>query len=161
MAATKCSCAWSSLRWCCAVGANRCRHCVPTNPHAAGRMSLGMIVFECRGGAIRLLPSHCAFCIFDTNTQNTSIFTIHYIFRFDDDGEAARWGSHPNHKPFSVLEPLIRGLTRTGDLILDPFAGSGSSLAAAQRLQRHSFGLEIEPQWVELIQKRLAETSSE
>src|SRR5690349_12167838 len=39
---------------------------------------------------------------------------------YDDDGEAARWGSHPNHKPFTVLEPLLRAWTRPGDLLLDP-----------------------------------------
>ena len=35
---------------------------------------------------------------------------------YDEEGEAARWGSHPNHKPFGVLEPLLRTWSRPGDL---------------------------------------------
>jgi len=75
---------------------------------------------------------------------------------YDDDGEAGRWGSHPNHKPFSVLEPLLRQWSRPGDLVLDPFAGSGSIPAAALRLQRRVACSEIEPQWVALASRRLS-----
>jgi site-specific DNA-methyltransferase (adenine-specific) len=75
---------------------------------------------------------------------------------YDDDGEAARWGSHPNHKPFSVLDPLLRQLTRPGQLILDPFAGSGSIAAAAARLGRRAACIEIEPDWAERASRRLA-----
>jgi len=75
---------------------------------------------------------------------------------YDDDGEAARWGSHPNHKPFGVLDPLLRQLTRPGQLILDPFAGSGSIAAAAARLGRRAACIEIEPEWAERASRRLA-----
>jgi len=75
---------------------------------------------------------------------------------YDDDGEAARWGSHPNHKPFGVLEPLVRTLSRPGDLILDPFGGSGSVAAAALRLGRRAATLEIESDWARRIAARLS-----
>jgi len=75
---------------------------------------------------------------------------------YDDDGEAARWGSHPNHKPFSVLEALLRAFTRPGQLVLDPFAGSGSIPAAAVRLGRRAACLEIEPDWARRVNERLA-----
>jgi site-specific DNA-methyltransferase (adenine-specific) len=74
---------------------------------------------------------------------------------YDDDGEAARWGSHPNHKPFGVLEPLVRTYSRPGDLVLDPFAGSGSIPAAALRLGRRVACLEIDPDWAERVRRRL------
>ena len=74
---------------------------------------------------------------------------------YDDDGEAARWGNHPNHKPFSVLEALLRTWTRLGELILDPFAGSGSIPAAALRLGRRAACLEIEPDWARRVTERL------
>jgi site-specific DNA-methyltransferase (adenine-specific) len=74
---------------------------------------------------------------------------------YDEDGEAARWGSHPNHKPFSVLEALLRGWTRPGQLVLDPFAGSGSIPAAAVRLGRRAACLEIEPDWARRVTERL------
>ena len=75
---------------------------------------------------------------------------------YDEDGEAARWGSHPNHKPFTVLEALLRGWTRPGHLLLDPFAGSGSIPAAALRLGRRAASIEIEPQWASRASGRLA-----
>ena len=76
---------------------------------------------------------------------------------YDDDGEAQRWGAHPNHKPFTVLEALIRQWSRPGDLVLDPFAGSGSIPAAALRLQRRVACSEIEPEWAERASRRVAE----
>lgn len=75
---------------------------------------------------------------------------------YDEDGEAARWGSHPNHKPFAVLEPLVRQWSRPGDLVLDPFAGSGSIAAAAVRLARRAACCEIEPAWAERVSQRLS-----
>lgn len=74
---------------------------------------------------------------------------------YDDDGEAARWGSHPNHKPFGVLEPLVRSWTRPGHLVVDPFAGSGSIPAAALRLGRACACIELEPAWAARVTARL------
>ena len=79
---------------------------------------------------------------------------------YDDDGEAQKWGGHPNHKPFSVLEPLLRQWTKPGDLVLDPFAGSGSIAAAALRLQRRAACSEIEPEWAERASRRLLEVAA-
>ena len=80
---------------------------------------------------------------------------------YDDDGDAARWGSHPHHKPFSVLEPLVRTYSRPGDTVLDPFAGSGSMPTAALRLGRRPACLEVEPEWAERVTRRLRETAAE
>ncbi|MBS2026766.1 MAG: site-specific DNA-methyltransferase [Deltaproteobacteria bacterium] len=74
---------------------------------------------------------------------------------YDDDGEAAKWGSHPHHKPFGVLEPLIREFTQPGDIVLDPFAGSGSIPAAALQLGRRAAGIELEAEWAERVRVRL------
>ncbi|MFL5453628.1 MAG: DNA-methyltransferase [Myxococcales bacterium] len=74
---------------------------------------------------------------------------------YDDDGEALLWGSHPNHKPFGVLDPLLRQLTRPGQLVLDPFAGSGSIGAAAVRLGRRAACIELEPEWARRASRRL------
>ena len=78
---------------------------------------------------------------------------------YDDDGEAARWGSHPNHKPFSVLDALVRQWSRPGELVLDPFAGSGSIPAAAVRLSRRAACSEVTPEWAERTAQRLSEVS--
>jgi site-specific DNA-methyltransferase (adenine-specific) len=74
---------------------------------------------------------------------------------YDDDGEAARAGDHPHHKPFGVLEPLLRLYSAPGDVVLDPFAGSGSIPAAALRLGRRPAALELVPEWAERVTARL------
>ena len=79
---------------------------------------------------------------------------------YDDDHEATHWGSHPNHKPFSVLEPLLRTWTAPGQLIVNPFSGSGSIPAAAIKLQRRAVCMELEPEWASRVSSRLAQTGA-
>ena len=76
---------------------------------------------------------------------------------YDEDGEAQRWGNHPNHKPFSVLEPIVRQWSVPGDLVLDPFAGSGSIPAAALKLGRRAACAEVIEEWAARAGERLAE----
>ena len=51
---------------------------------------------------------------------------------------------HPTQKPVNVLERLIEIFTDEGDVVIDPCAGSGSTLIAARNIKRHSYGFEIE-----------------
>ncbi len=76
---------------------------------------------------------------------------------YDDEGEGSRWGDHPHHKPFNALESLVRCYSQPGDLILDPFAGSGSIPVAALRLERKVACLELRPEWAEAVTLRLRE----
>lgn len=78
---------------------------------------------------------------------------------YDDDGEATTWGSHPNHKPFGVLEALVRTYSQPGQLIVDCFAGSGSIPAAAARLERRAAAIEKSAEWAKRVKARLAATS--
>jgi site-specific DNA-methyltransferase (adenine-specific) len=80
------------------------------------------------------------------------------ITRYDEEKEASLWGDHPNHKPFSSLEPLIRTWTKVGDRILDPFTGSGSTPAAAIKMERLVSGIELRQEWALMSQKRLEHT---
>jgi site-specific DNA-methyltransferase (adenine-specific) len=77
------------------------------------------------------------------------------ITGYDDEGEGATWGEHPHHKPFGSVEPLIRTWSKPGDLVLDPFAGSGSIPVAALRLERRTACLEKKPDWAARITERL------
>jgi site-specific DNA-methyltransferase (adenine-specific) len=74
---------------------------------------------------------------------------------YDDDGEAHAWGDHPHHKPFGVLEPLVRAFSRPGELVLDPFGGSGSIAATAVKLARRAAVIELVPEWADRVAERL------
>ena len=77
------------------------------------------------------------------------------INNYDEEKEGLKWGNHPNHKSFSVLEPLIRFYTTPGDCVLDPFTGSGSTPAACLKLKRSIAGIELRSQWAEMTQLRI------
>lgn len=63
---------------------------------------------------------------------------------------------HPTQKPLEALSPIIAALTRPGDIVLDPFAGSGSTLVAAQLLGRGYVGIELDAGHVQTARRRLA-----
>jgi len=67
---------------------------------------------------------------------------------------------HPTPKPLSLLLPLVEEFSRPGDVVLDPFCGSGSSLRAAQMLGRQFSGCEIDPTYAATARQRLAENLS-
>lgn len=64
--------------------------------------------------------------------------------------------AHPTMKPVRALCPLIEAFSRPGDLVLDPFAGSGSSLVAAASLGRRYLGIELESRYCAVARERLA-----
>jgi site-specific DNA-methyltransferase (cytosine-N4-specific) len=65
-------------------------------------------------------------------------------------------GAHFAVFPESLVERCVRLSTRPGDLVLDPFAGSGTTLAVATRLGRTALGIELNPEYADLAVKRLA-----
>jgi site-specific DNA-methyltransferase (adenine-specific) len=69
--------------------------------------------------------------------------------------ESARRVGHPAPFPVELPEQLIRLYTFAGDLILDPFMGSGSALVAAARLGRRYVGYDLEPSYVEIARQRV------
>lgn len=67
---------------------------------------------------------------------------------------------HPTQKPVNLLEHLIRLFTDAGDVVIDPCAGSGSTLLAAAQIDRKSFGFEIKKNFYkdakEIVLKNIA-----
>lgn len=65
---------------------------------------------------------------------------------------------HTTQKPLGLMEALIRDFTDPGELICDPFAGSGTTLVAAKKLGRRASGWEIQEQYVALANERIEST---
>ena len=64
---------------------------------------------------------------------------------------------HPTEKPVGLLANLISSVTKPGDLILDPFAGSGSTLVAAKKTGRRFIGIELDADYFVTAQRRIEE----
>jgi DNA modification methylase len=71
-------------------------------------------------------------------------------------GSDARRGleDHPTVKPTAMLADALLDLTHSGDIVIDPFLGSGSSLIAAQKTGRICRGVELDPLYVDVIARR-------
>ena len=63
--------------------------------------------------------------------------------------------NHPTVKPLKLMEQLIKLVTPTGGIVLDPFCGSGSTLVAAKMLGFDYVGIDMEPEYVDLTRRRL------
>jgi len=63
-------------------------------------------------------------------------------------------GRHPTQKPLELLDRILLASTEAGDLVLDPFAGSGTTGVAAARLGRRFVGIELEPEYADLAVRR-------
>lgn len=68
---------------------------------------------------------------------------------------------HPCQMPEAVLDRIIRVSSNPGDLVLDPFAGSGTTLAVAEKLGRRSRGFEISEKYSQVIADRMAAIAKE
>ena len=66
--------------------------------------------------------------------------------------------SHPTQKPEALMYRIILSSTNKGDIILDPFLGSGTTAVVAKKLQRNFIGIEQDKEYVSLAKKRLKQT---
>jgi len=62
---------------------------------------------------------------------------------------------HPTQKPEGLFERIVLASSKEGDLVLDPFVGSGTLLRVCQQTNRNGIGIEINPEYVELAKERL------
>ena len=69
--------------------------------------------------------------------------------------EKGKFNNHPTVKPIKLMEYLVRLVTPKGGTVLDPFAGSGTTLLAAKNLGFNYIGIEKEKEYIEIIEKRL------
>jgi len=63
---------------------------------------------------------------------------------------------HPTQKPEALIERMVLASSDEGDLVLDPFSGSGTTLRVCQVLNRNCIGFELNPNYIEIIKRRLS-----
>ena len=61
---------------------------------------------------------------------------------------------HPTRKPVALMRRSILNHTKPGELVYDPFLGSGTTLAAAEVTQRVCYGLELDPKYADVVVER-------
>ena len=66
---------------------------------------------------------------------------------------------HPTTKPVELIARMVRNSSREGELVYDPFCGSGSTLLAAHQLGRIGYGVEIDPGYVAVTLERMSALS--
>ncbi len=66
---------------------------------------------------------------------------------------------HPTQKHIDVISPLVETFSSQGEVVLDPFCGSGTTALAAHKSGRHYIGIEKAPEFAEIARQRLSEDS--
>jgi len=69
-------------------------------------------------------------------------------------GQPGKCG-HPTQKPISLMVHLVSALAREGDMVLDPFMGSGTTGVACVRTGRKFVGIEIKPEYYKIAKQRV------
>jgi len=81
------------------------------------------------------------------------------VWRFTYEGRDIRDKNiHPATFPIALAARVIGLFTHRGELVLDPFVGSGTTLIAARDLERNAVGFDLKPEYIRLCQERLAQT---
>ncbi len=82
--------------------------------------------------------------------ENTSIWKAASPKLVSGGSKEDKW-DHPTQKPLDLMRRPIRNHTKRGELVYEPFLGSGTTLAAAEELGRVCLGLEIDPKFVDVV----------
>jgi len=94
------------------------------------------------------------------NTISPEAFMRETLSVWEIPAESAKRVGHPAPFPVELPRRLIELYTFRGDLVLDPFCGSGAACVAARDLDRHYMGYDINPEYVDLARRRLASVST-
>jgi site-specific DNA-methyltransferase (adenine-specific) len=65
------------------------------------------------------------------------------------------WKPHPTQKPVRLMRYLLEQVTQEGDLVLDPFIGTGTTAVACKQMKRSYIGIEIDKKYAEIAEQRL------
>jgi len=71
------------------------------------------------------------------------------------------YGKHPTQKPLALLDRIITASTNPGDVVLDPFVGSGTTCVAALGLGRQCVGIDTSAEYLDVARRRLIDAAAE
>ncbi len=142
------SCAWGSFR-------------SATNPVLRDITERVVVASKGRFDRARTVKERQAEGLPHASTLMTEDFMALTLDLWSIPSESATRVGHPAPFPVELPEQLIRLYTFEDDLVLDPFMGSGSALVAAARLRRRYVGYDLDPQYVEIAERRVAEALAE
>jgi modification methylase len=125
----------------------------PYQPGAVVKNDIEYVVFMRKGGAYRSVSAVQKALSMLSKDEMQSWFRS---FWTDVKGASTR-GGHPAPYPVELAERLVRMFSFAGDVVLDPFVGTGSTSVASLRAGRNSIGNEIEPRYLSMARRRLDE----
>jgi site-specific DNA-methyltransferase (adenine-specific) len=137
------SCAWGSFR-------------SAANPVLRDLTERVVIASKGRFDRAKPVAQRSALGLPSANTMSTDEFMAATLDVWEIPAESARRVRHPAPFPVELPERLVRLYTYEGDLVLDPFMGSGSALVAASRLGRRYVGYDLDPEYVAIARRRVA-----
>ena len=138
------SCAWGSFR-------------SPTNPVFRDVTERVIVASKGRFGRAKSPKERRAAGLPFASSIRADDFMALTLDVWDIPPESANRVQHPAPFPVELPQRLIELYTFTGDLVLDPFLGSGTTVVAARRTGRVGLGYDLDPAYVELARARLAE----
>ena len=138
------SCAWGSFR-------------SPTNPVLRDVTERVIVASKGRFGRAKSPKERRAAGLPFASSIRADDFMALTLDVWDIPPESANRVQHPAPFPVELPQRLIELYTFTGDLVLDPFLGSGTTVVAARRAGRLGLGYDLDPAYVELARARLAE----
>ncbi len=83
----------------------------------------------------------------------SNVWTYPGVSNFPN-AQGAEIAEHPTVKPVALVIDAIKDCSKRGDIVLDPFLGSGTTLLAAERTGRRGYGIELDPLYVDLTIRR-------
>ena len=93
-----------------------------------------------------------------TGTFNNEGKAIHdFIETSTISTKERKMGKHPTQKPLALIEHFVNILSNRGDVVLDPFMGSGTTGVASAKLNRNFIGIELNEKYFNLSLKRIKE----
>lgn len=133
-------------------GADYYRACLP----AGG----AFVVWDKRAGLESLKYSSAEFELcWSMRPHHRRILRVRWFGICGTESQDIRQRIHPTQKPLGVYEPIIEQYSKPHMLVVDPYLGSGTTLIACERTGRACYGIEIEPQYCDVILARWEQTA--